>query len=478
MYVAINCDVAFFRTKFNDTHDLVQKFRGVNNATLTYNAPVDFMEAGLIDNSKWDYWHVDIPFNYSNDEATPPLVNGTHIGANHGQPCAVIVFSENHGKSPADIGSIWQDEAGVKFTLIRLDDENSMQFVSENVGESECAYKFVKNVTGALKYISHGQNTADIKVEKQYCGYLSRSNKYTLKKIFTYKDGKWSPLFGGAECEMAEIREEYFVINPATVGDALRQNRPPNGYTDNVDLSHYGKAMVQIKNVYRVMPDGTILCMFDLEKLMDVHVLNHMGVMYQEKLDIYGGGVCRIIPKTKPIDCEEGVFDFTKPVALYGKPFPKRKNISPEYFENPDFPPDRVIDLFRDKEGKTKLGFACGYLPLFDCAPEIRKNNLASAVNIKFTRKVYPNAAYGDIDKLKGIAYKKFFAMAEENPVYTISHEGKTYIFANFIKAGKTTLPIDSRVKVIDKGGDVEWYQDCNSLTISGAEGTALFVTE
>ena len=478
MFVGVKCDVALFRTRFNDTHDLIQKFRGVNNATLTYNAPVDFMEAGLIDNSKWDYWHVDIPFNYSNDEATPPVVNGTHIGANHGQPCAINVYCQNHGKTYADIGSLWQDQAGIKFTLIRVSDQDVLQFVSENVGESECKYNFIKTITGALTYISHGQNTTDIKIEKQFAGYLSRSNKYTLKKIYVYKDGAWMPLFGGAECEMAEIREEYDVVNPATVAEGLRAKRPQNGYTDNVDLSHYGKAMVKIKNVYRIMPDGAVVCMFDLEKVMNVHILSHMGLMYQEKLDAYGGGVFRIIPKTKPLDCPEGVFDFTKPVALYGKPFPAKKNITPEYFENPDSPPDRVIDMFKDMQGNYKLGFACGFLPLFDCAPEIRKNNLASAVNVKGTRKVYPNAAYGNIDKVKGVAYKKFFTMKDDNPVYTISHDGKRYIYANVIKQGTTTLPINSRVKLIDMGGDVTWYQDCNSLTITATNGHALFVTE
>ena len=71
MFISASGDVALVRTKYNDTHDLVQKFRGVNNQSIYYNAPVDFMEAGLIDNSKWDYWHIDIPFNISNDEATP-----------------------------------------------------------------------------------------------------------------------------------------------------------------------------------------------------------------------------------------------------------------------------------------------------------------------------------------------------------------------------------------------------------------------
>lgn len=478
MFVTINNDFVLFRTPFNVTHDLVQKFRGINNQTLTYNAPVDFAEAGLIDNSKWDYWHIDILFNVSNDEATPPFVNGTHIGANHGQPCAVNVYSQNHQKTFADIGSLWQDDNGVKFTLIRVVDQNVLQFLSENQGENECAYKFITTINGDLNYVSHGENQQPIKIAKQYRGYLSRSNKYISKKVFVYKDGNWQPFFGSSTCDYAEIREEYDVINPATVAEDLREKRPINGYVCEVDLSNYGKPMLNMKLTYRVMPDGTVLSLFDIKKLMNVDFHHYIGVMYQEKLDVYGGGAYRCIPKTKPVDCEEGVFNFNKPVALYGKPFPNNKHLSPEYFANPDSPPDRVIDLFKDSNGEFKLGFACGFLPLFDCQPEIRKNNLQCAVHIKHTRKAYPMAGYGSINTIKGVGYKKFFIPQNGNVVYTIPYEDKNYIYADFITHGNLKLPIDSRVTLIEKGDDVEWIQDCSSLTVTGKDTYAVFVQE
>lgn len=477
MFVSTNCDVALFRTRFNDTHDLIQKFRGVNNQSIYYNAPVDFMEAGLIDNSKWDYWHVDIPFNYSNDEATPFIVNGCHIGANHAETCAVSVYSSSHDKTFADIGSLWVDEQGVKFTLLRVQDE-ILTFVSENTLDSEDRYVFVKKITGNLTYVENGCNSSCINVERQSIAYMSRSNRYLQKKVFVCKDGVWSPLFGGAECDLAEIREDYYIINPATVAKDLAQKRPKDGYAQNVDLANFGKPMIKLNLVYRVMPDGAILSFFNAETLMNVQVEYYYGVMFQEKLDIYGGGSYRIIPKTKPIETEEGIFDFPKPVALYGAPYPKSTKVLPKYFENPDFPPDRIIDMYKGKDGKYKLGFACGFLPLYDCAPQIRKNNLKYAVSIKFTRKAYPAAACGDISTLKGIGYKKFFTMTDDNPVYTVTHDGKTYIYAHFIKPGKTTLPIDGRVKLFEKGGDIEWFQDCSSLTVSGDKGYALFINE
>ena len=35
-----------------------------------------------------------------------------------------------------------------------------------------------------------------------------------------------------------------------------------------------------------------------------------MGAMFQEKLDIYGGGMFRYIPKLLPFNCPDGKFDF------------------------------------------------------------------------------------------------------------------------------------------------------------------------
>ena len=476
MFIAIHNDFILVRTPFNSTHDLVQKFRGINNQTLTYNAPIDFAEAGLVDNSKWDYWHIDKFFNVSSDEATPTFTNGTHIGANHGQPCAVSVCSQNHQKTFADIGSLWQDQAGVKFTLIRVVDQNVLQFVSENQKENKNDYLFVKKITGNLIYLENGKDNKTIIVQKQHNGYLSRSNRYKEKKVFVYDNGEWSPFFGAINCEMAEIREVYDIINPATVAEDLRKNRPENGYSNNLDLSQFGEPMITFNLTYRIMSDGTILSLFDVENLTNVNLHHYFGVMFQEKLDAYGGGVFRIIPNTKPMDCEEGVFDFTKPVALYGKPFPNTKHVTPEYFANADCPPDRIIDLFKDANQNFKLGFACGFLPLFDCQPQVRKNNLDCAVHIKHTRKGYPMAAYGSISKLKGVGYKKFFIPQNGTPVYTIPYEKEEYIYIDFIKEDTVKIPITQGVKVLQKTDGVEWFQDCSTLTVTGKNGYALFI--
>ena len=54
----------------------------------------------------------------------PPFtINGLYIGANHGSQGRKVTASA-HGKTSADIGSVWVDEAGKRYDLLRIIDAN------------------------------------------------------------------------------------------------------------------------------------------------------------------------------------------------------------------------------------------------------------------------------------------------------------------------------------------------------------------
>ena len=100
------------------------------------------MEAGLIQKDKRDCFHLDIPFHLSNDEVPSMQINGHWNGAGHGEPCCIALYAPSHNKTIADVGSVWKDEAGVTFTLLRVATEDHLIFVSENIGTLE-DYKFI-----------------------------------------------------------------------------------------------------------------------------------------------------------------------------------------------------------------------------------------------------------------------------------------------------------------------------------------------
>ncbi|MDD6309319.1 MAG: hypothetical protein PUB07_08240 [Clostridia bacterium] len=479
MYVSLSKNHALFRTPYSDTHDLVQIFRGLIFSQRTINGAIDFMNAGLIQNGKPDYWHIDVPFAISNDETTPCRINQEWIGGNHGHPCVVHLAVKNHDKTYADIGSLWVDGEGTKFTLVSIVDEEILGFVSENIGESDMRYAFKKSIAESLTYISHGVNTGTIAADgTQTIAYLAPAIRFLKKQVVGYQNGESFLIHGGAECDYAEMQEEFEIMNPALVSDALRANRPEGGYTEQPSLA-IGKPMLRQSKIYRIAADGTVLCIFNLEKLMDVDFEHCMCVMYQEKIDIYGGGIHRALPGVLPFQEGEDSFDFSMPIALYPGPYPQDVKLTASYWENPAWPPDRFVDVFRDRDGHDHLGFACGYLPILDGEPSVRRENLTFAAHLYRTRKAYPTFLSGGVTKARGVAYKKYFAsQTDKTSVYTVPYENQTYIYADCFGGESVTVPTESKARLLDQTGDVMVDVAEDRVVVSGTRGHAVLVVE
>lgn len=479
MFVCLNKYQLLVQTPYSEKYDLVQKFRGMDITRGSFNDPVDFMESGLIRKDKWDRFHLDVPFHLSNDEVPSMQINGHWNGAGHGEPCCIALHVPRHGKTVADIGSVWKDSAGITFTLLRIATEDHLIFVSENIGTLE-NYKFVMQISGKLTYVSDGANTESIPAEgNQRTVYLTRAYQFTKKRVVIIKDGKEQILYGSAECDSARIEEEYLHRNPATVAPALTAARPPEGYSVQPDLGDFGETMLIHRLTYHLLPDGTVLSEFAYEKKMPIHIGLLLGVMYQERLDVYGGGIYRHIPKTLPVVCEEGTFDFSDLVPLAPGPFPKNTYLHRKFWAEPSSPPDRNVDYFKDTEGNMQLAFACGFLPLYDGVPEKRLQHLENTALLYHSRKMYPFFMDGDVPDCHGIAYRKHFIPDKEGGgIYTIRAEGKTYIFADFFNEKTFCIPVSGFVQLLEKSDSVTYSVQDNILTISGQSGYAVFYEE
>ena len=287
------------------------------------------------------------------------------------------------------------------------------------------------------------------------------------------------PVRGEAECDYVELQEEYDIINPATVGPAIARLRPQGGYQKQPAFNEYGEPMCNVIWTYRVMPDGGILSYFTLKKLMDVQVQRFVGVMHQEKQDVYGGGIWRYLPKTLPFTCKEGTFDYSYPIPISHKsPYPYGGAITKQYWANPASPCERAVDYFRDKDGRDKLAFATGFLPLFDGEPQIRKQHLVDTVVLKFTRKHYPTFMNGDVPNLKGVGYKKYFVPQTDGAsYYTVEAEGKTFIYADFFKQNTLRIPYKGSVSVLEEQG-VSYEIKDDEIVVQGEHGYVAFVAE
>ncbi len=473
MFIRKFIGIATIITSFNEEYDIVHQFRNMDGGALCRNNPVEFNNVSIKNKATGQGTYIA----QASDEASPCQVNNDFIGGNHGQADAILVYSPAHGKTLSDVGAIYQDNNGVKFTLVRVTNDDYLLFISENVGESITKFKFVRNICGDLAYLSNGLNTDGVKVTEQTERvYLSSAIRHKQRKLVGYVGGKPRTVEATLECDYAEIIEEYDIINPATVAPALTAERPKGGYTKEFSLADFGKPMVNHKMTYRFTPDGTVLCDFEVTALGDTKIERFFAVMHQGFYNLYGGINHRYIPKLKPFTTDEGTFDFSKPYPLSGAPFPNSICPENEYFENLDSPTERFVDYSKDADGNLKLAFAMGYLPVFDGAPEIRKK-INSPIYIIRTRKGYPHFMDGEFTHARGVAYKRYFFADKNSSVYAIPYDNKKYIYFDFFESNTLTYPVSGKVTPFEIK-NAEYKIENGILTVSANKGFAVFIEE
>ena len=469
-------DVTSVTTDFDGEYLLMTKFTGSDIISAPYNRPVDFNMTRLIkkDFSRDDL--VDVVLSTTTDEATPVFVNGDYIGANHGEHGLINVYSENHGKDFADIGSVWQDATGVKFTLVRVCD-NRLYFISENMGESEARYVFKKEICGILTHVSGAENIYDINVQSQNADMICSAIRSVKRKVYGVYNGVRSETIRREEADCCEIVDEYYIINPATVAPEIIASRPKCGYRENPDLSMYGEPMIHYNLTYRILKDGTVLSNIDIKKITDVNWTKCMGHMCQDRMNAFWGGVYRCYPKTLPLVSNGVTYDFTKPYRVDTGPYPATFMLTSEFWLDKNSPPDRMVDYLADKSGKYVLAFTAGYLPVFDGEKSVRVKSIDKTQEMYSTRKFYPMLKTGKIDSVRAVAFKKYFRPINNNvSAFSVEYSGKKYHYVDFLGEDSYTLNVSGYAEVYECYGDIEIIKGDNEFNLTGKSGTALII--
>jgi len=239
--------------------------------------------------------------------------------------------------------------------------------------------------------------------------------------------------------------------------------------------------------------DGTILCDFDHQVLQDIHMPCYLGIMYQEKCDLCGGGLWRYIPKVRPFENKGRQLDFSRPYRTTADTMPNNCAVKKEMWTKPLSPPDRQIDFIRRADGSDAVAFAGGFLPVYDGVPEMRAANISDAVMLVKSCKTYPTFAGGASEirhpyresaegamhfpHLRGVAYKKYFLPRERGTsLYTVPYQGDTYVYMDFFADEPRQMSFTKgfgRASVLESTVHTEVQEEC--LRASGAAGYAVF---
>lgn len=360
----------------------------------------------------------------SGDDVAPLRMGGFTVGANHGYQKSVIT-SNAHGKTNADIGSVWTDGAN-QYVLIEIKDVNTLSVTARTDNTVLSA--------NSLTYVSGAINT----------GVINTTNKlsaqwYALTKNRTLKikaDG--ITLFVGDTLhykDKLEFLESYQVISKTDLVEWVIANKR----TDNVTA----EPSALYSNTYSFDKDGGCTIYTSITAYKDIVFQDYMGTqavpMPMATQEFY-------VPKSTTVTTTKGTFNFaTKEPMPSGRLEGRSIYFNPSTNEVDATPVDRLIML------GGGYGFALGYLPIYDAEPSerlVKADNQYMEIRGN-TQKVYPALINStSITQLKsgdsygGVVYRKYFKQQGRTTSYIVRAKDADYLYLDWHTATTDTIEI------------------------------------
>lgn len=366
----------------------------------------------------------------SSDDTCPLYLNGSYIGAGHGWNRARVLTMTSHGKTLADVGSIYTD-GSVNYVILRIVDADKLWICSENQAVDGYSYSFV-SPTLTLTYVSDGVNTADI------TGY----SQVELSNLFSTTGQSEIKLFAdGVEidttdkviaCNKLVVQERYFIYDLPSILTELTAQRPGGGYLTQPFFNELGAdVLATVDNTYT----------YDLNSSMVVG----RSVFANKKLTSRFDGIVQFgplttgslyIPKLDSVTVGANTYDF-KNIEDLSSNFPASINIKSTDWISPTNPADRFINFNND------YIIHGGYIRNVGLGKIMETTVNDNSFLISTVRKIYPfikSDSPAEImevnDFYSGVAFRQI-KKTSDNPTgrlnYTyVDNNGSVYLFVDY----------------------------------------------
>ncbi len=404
---------------------------------------------------------------YPGDDACPWNINGTYIGANHGDSIATgLVFPGPHGLTSADCGSRWTDPKGMNFYLMKIESPTVVWMLSENISKDKDIWNFVRSGKVELKNAETGKILKGFTPEMRQLYSPVRITKRTY-----LADGRPLGEKETAECSVFTVEEEYDIAATDSVLEHVIRNK---GRQVEFNAPGIDKVLSQ-KIIYSFRPDGSCIVTHNSKFFRDA-MLGYMGFLQAGQLA--KGAYAKhlyYIPKTLPFQFGGRTWDFAG-TEDYTKPIAGTMLLDSKTFENPASMPERFLQYLSGGNGLPEIGFAVGYSLTEGCTvPAEHLKNASQALFLYKSHKTYPHAIDGGkIRRIKAgqtffcMAYRQYF---DPSKGYYINRQGKNLIlYADFhapIRGKAIELPEEVRnlkMSVLEKSGTVSFRKTGNAL--------------
>lgn len=313
----------------------------------------------------------------SHDDAAPPKLNDTYIGANHGALGALVVNVASHNKTLADVGSRWVDNEGQIFVLLRILSPTQLFVISTNRGVG--TWNFKGGIAGVLTYVSNGTNTSVITPINTLLSQLYPAVKNIKHTYILDGEIKTDGTHNGKELVVAEF---YDIVDVPSMLDNLTNNRPVGGYTVQPTLTD-GDTLATINNNYIITKGCNVVLEWNISIKKQCKFERYGAVQAEYIKPSWVTNYNRFYPNSLPING----YDFRLPTAIDGA-YTAEMNLTSAYWEDINFPVIRSVD--RLNGSNRAINFNIGYLPIMSQAN--RKDQINNAWWMWTSKKQYPNA--------------------------------------------------------------------------------------
>lgn len=400
------------------------------------------------------------------DDSAPYRIFGTTVGANHGYSKTTVTLA-SHGKTNADVGSIWSD--GSKQWVIVEIISTSQISITSRADNTAFASGTLTHVSGAS---STGSMTPTAAVASAWFP-VSRNRNLTCSVDGVSVD--LSSVASYSYKSNATFCESYDIMAKADIVEWIILNK------GTALLYYYAAPSITVSMSYRFDTRGGCTISTDFAALKAISAFQDIMFTQSVKMNTSNGAVNFYIPKTLPFVHESVNYDFSVPTSLDSTTLATRINFTAARCVADGQLADRVIQL------NNTIGYATGYLPVLDTASSVRRTNASNkALQISEAKKTYMSCIDGlktslvAGDYFRTVCYRNYFEVSSARTACYVVESGQgDYLYVDYHAAHANTLDRivlppkfhGKTAEVVEKSSNVTLLSGGTSAAITSSVG-------
>lgn len=378
------------------------------------------------------------------DDATPDHIFNTTLGANHSWVASIMTAS-GHGKTSADVGSIWQ-RSGVEYVITRVRDANTL-LLTQRAGNGTAP-------TGTFTHVSGATNTGSFTATASSSGNWSPPAQNMSMRVMVDGELVCSSLNGVL---LEGSYEGNFLYRDSVkfieVCEFPTKDDLVNGWLIGHPTSLYPTGLptaLRVTNVYQYDKWGGLTLARSWYFLAEVPVSDLMGIQLETTGAFDPAAAQFYIPNTLP-------FTYNGSTVNYSMKVPTNLTMLAPGTPSVNFTPDRIEPTGPCLMRALVLydsGFvdAAGFLPFGSAADDVRRDmvsELAMEIRGNTGKRYFRLVDEGNFIAQPGQYYEMFGyrAVLKKDPArtafYPVPGPDADYLFADWHnKAGVDTIEL------------------------------------